>query len=502
MKQLTIEKISKSFGTTPVLKNVSLTIHAGEVHALLGTNGAGKSTLMKIVCGDYERDSGSISLNGQPLSIRTPSDAKKAGIGVVVQEVDTALFPALSVSENIWADSLNQSPFRLYFSNKERKKTKQLLATLGIPLDPDKLASECTLSEKQLILIARAMAHDVHFLILDEPTAPLSIEETKLLFHLIQKLKKKGVGIIYISHRMPEIEEISDRFTILRDGTVHLTAKTKAVPTDQIIANMVGSAIGKKKNRNRKVTNQALFRAEDVYVPETRKTINLLLNQGEIIGVAGLVGAGKSETALALFGASKPHKGKIHLHNRTYRFRSPGDAIKAGVCLIPEERRQTGILLDFSLTENLTLPSLRRHAKNGLLNRKKEESYASTQIKQLGIKAASAHEPIQYLSGGNQQKASIGKWLYEDQNVFLFDEPTKGIDVKAKAEVLELIKLLADEGKGILYFSSEIDELLEISDKILVLYDGEITATLTGEDMNHASIMQAATGGKAIEINS
>ncbi|MYL65641.1 ATP-binding cassette domain-containing protein [Bacillus hwajinpoensis] len=502
MNQLTIHNISKSFGSTTVLKNVSLTIHAGEVHALLGTNGAGKSTLMKIVCGDYERDSGSISYNGQPLSIRTPSDAKKAGIGIVVQEVDTALFPALSVAENIWADSLNQSPFKLYSSKKERKKTKQLLATLGIPLNPDKLASDCTLSEKQLILIARAMAHDVQYLILDEPTAPLSIEETQLLFHLINKLKKKGVGIIYISHRMPEIEEISDRFTILRDGKVHLTTETKAVSADEIITNMLGSAIGNKKERKRQVSNHTLFRAENVHVPETGKNINLELNHGEIIGVAGLVGAGKSETALALFGASKPQKGKIHLHNRTYRFRSPSDAIDAGVCLIPEERRKTGILLDFSLSDNLTLPSLRRHSKNGLLNRKKEENYASNQINQLGIKASSTRQPIHHLSGGNQQKAAIGKWLDADRNVFLFDEPTKGIDIKAKTEVLSLIKHLADEGKGILYFSSEIDELLEISDKILVMYDGEITATLTGDNMNQSAIMQAATGGTTIEISS
>lgn len=502
MNKLTIQNISKSFGNIPVLKNVSLTIRSGEVHALLGTNGAGKSTLMKIVCGDYERDSGSILLNGEPLAIHTPSDAKKAGIGMVVQEVDTALFPTLSVSENIWADSMNKSPFKRYSSKKERQRTRDLLNSLGMTLSPDKLACECSLSEKQMILIARAMAQETQYLILDEPTAPLSVDETKLLFHLINKLKKKGVGIIYISHRMPEIEEISDRFTILRDGKVHLSAETKTVPADEIITNMVGSTLRKKEPRQSKSTNHTLMRAENLFVSETGKTVNFLLNHGEIIGVAGLVGAGKSETALTLFGAIKHTRGCVHINNQTYRFRSPADAIKAGICLVPEERRKSGILLDFSLSENLTLPSLRRHSLRGFLNRKKEEDYSSRQITQLGIKAASPKEPIHHLSGGNQQKAAIGKWLYDDQKVFLFDEPTKGIDVKAKAEVLALIKGLADQGKGVLYFSSEIEELLDLSDRILVMYDGEITATLTGEEMTEEAIMQAATGGRKIEISS
>ncbi|WP_347552047.1 sugar ABC transporter ATP-binding protein [Pseudalkalibacillus hwajinpoensis] len=501
MSKLAIQNVSKSFGNIPVLTDVSLTIQSGEVHALLGTNGAGKSTLMKIVCGDYTKDSGTISLNDKPLTIHAPADAKKAGIGMVVQEVDTALFPALTVAENIWADTVNQSPFAIHSSRKQNKKTISLLQSLGINLNPNQIVSDCSLSEKQLILIARAMAQKVHYLILDEPTAPLSSEETALLFTLIHKLKENGVGIIYISHRMPEIQEISDRFTILRDGKVHLTSNTTSISSDEIITHMIGSSLTKKEDRKWSATTRALFRAEQIQVPQTGRTIDLLLNEGEIIGIAGLVGAGKSETALSLFGAVPGTKGKWHINNKSYAFRSPVDAIKAGLCLVPEERRKEGILLDFSVSDNLTLPSLKRHS-TWFLNRKKEQDFSLKQIEQLSIKTPSPEEPLHHLSGGNQQKAAIGKWLFDDRKVFLFDEPTKGIDVKAKSEVLGLIRHLADEGKGILYFSSEIDELLDISDKILVMYDGEITATLTDKDMNHEAIMQAATGGQKYEINS
>lgn len=499
MNRLSLTNISKSFGQVHVLKDISLTINAGEVHALLGTNGAGKSTLMKIVSGDYPKDSGSLFINNEELSIHSPADAKKAGIGMVVQEVDTALFPALTVAENLFAEATT-SPFRLHSAKKAKQKAIALLTELGISLNPDALVSECSLSEKQLLLIAKAIAKDASFIILDEPTAPLSTEETALLFRLIRNLTEKGVGIIYISHRMPEIREISDRFTILRDGRVHFSSRTNDATEDEIISHMIGQKFSQTADRKKAVSTTVLFEAEDIFVPRTKKKVSLTLHEGEIIGIAGLVGAGKSETALSLFGAEKGTKGAWHLRDNTYNFRSPHDAIRAGFCLVPEERRKEGILLDYSVTENLTLPSIKDYSKGGIVNRKKERTFSTDRIDQLGIVTPSYNSSTRYLSGGNQQKVAIGKWLSEDRDVYLFDEPTKGIDVKAKADVLNVIRGLADKGKGVLYFSSEFDELLEIADRILVMYDGIFTAELTGEEKTYEAIMTAATGGGKHEI--
>ncbi|TLS38298.1 sugar ABC transporter ATP-binding protein [Pseudalkalibacillus caeni] len=495
MSKLEMKDICKSFDKTEVLKKVSLSVNSGEVHALLGVNGAGKSTLVKILAGDYEKNNGKILLSGKEISISSPADAKKHGIGIVVQEVDTALFPTLTVAENLAIDSYTNGFKLSRLSWKPiKKRAKALLQEMNISIDVNKPVSECSLSEKQMILIARAVAGNVRYLILDEPTAPLSKKETQTLFTLIQDLKDKGVGIIYISHRMPEIKSISDRFTVMRDGNVIVTEETQKASTDQIIQHMLGRSLKNSERKTKDVSSKPVMKVSDLAVSETGKTIDLTVHEGEIVGIAGLVGAGKSETARALFGADEA-KGKWFINGKEQKIRSPLHAIQSGICLVPEERRKEGVLVDRNVRENLSLPAIRSFTRLGWLLAKKEEQSARKGIQQLGVVTSSPNALVKHLSGGNQQKVAIGKWISPDRHVYMFDEPTKGIDVNAKKEVFQLIHSLAEQGKGVLYFTSEIDELLEIADRILVMYDGEIIATYSAREATQENIMQAATGG-------
>ncbi len=502
MCQLFMKNISKSFDDVSVLKSVSFSVKAGEVHALLGVNGAGKSTLMKILAGDYQKDDGTIEISGKEVSLESPLDAKRHGIGVVVQEVDTALFPTLTVAENLAIDTYTSTGFKMSRVSWQsiKKQAKEILNDMNIELEVNKPVAQCSLSEKQMILIARAVAGNVRYLILDEPTAPLSEKETNTLFEIIKKLRDKGVGIIYISHRMPEIKKISDRFTVMRDGKLIITEKTETASTEQIIQQMLGKSL-QQTERKRKVTStNTLFEVKDITIPDTGKSISLTVQEGEIVGVAGLVGAGKSETARALFGAGEA-KGSWFINGKRKKITSPYHALKQGLCLVPEERRKEGILTEHSVAHNLSLPSLQSFTRFGWLQLKKEAEYANRKIDELGVVTSSSTRLLKYLSGGNQQKVSIGKWISPDRNVYLFDEPTKGIDVKAKKEIFQLIQSLAEQGKGILYFTSELEELLHIADRILVMYDGEFTASFTGAEATHEKIMQVATGGMLSETN-
>ncbi|RBW69503.1 sugar ABC transporter ATP-binding protein [Bacillus taeanensis] len=491
MNRLEMVDIEKSFSSVSVLKRVSFSVTPGEVHALLGVNGAGKSTLMKILAGDYEKDAGKILLSGVEININSPDDALKHGIGIVVQEVDTALIPSLSVAENVTLHLLKDGP--AFISWKKRKqKARELLAQVHCDVDVNQLVSQCSLQEKQLILIARAVAQNVKYLILDEPTAPLSNKETKVLFEVIKKLKAADVGIIYISHRMPEIKEITDRLTIMRDGQVVEVAETKELTIEDIIQTMLGKTLTKTSDHRSYKTSEELLRIENLRVFKTKQQINLTVHKGEIIGIAGLVGAGKTETARALFGAD-PAVGTRILHNKAVNVSSPQQAVVAGISLVPEERRKEGVLVDFSVIENLALPSLANFSKWFVnINKQKEEVKI---IEKLSVKTASPFTKVRHLSGGNQQKVAIGKWLNINSDLFIFDEPTKGIDIGAKEEVFALIRGLAEEKKGILYFSGEFDEILNIADRILVMYDGEIVKEFTRDEATYEKMMHAATGG-------
>ncbi|OEH92393.1 hypothetical protein BFG57_16150 [Bacillus solimangrovi] len=497
MHMLEMRHISKSFAGNTVLNDISFSVQSGEVHALLGVNGAGKSTLMKILSGDYVKDRGDISINGELVDIHDPHSAKKAGIGIVVQEVDTALIPTLSVTENLILDDyVNQRRFTFNSWSARKKRAREMLAAINVEIDVTKEISECTLSEKQMILIARAVAQQAHYLILDEPTAPLSEQERQKLFHVINQLKETGVSIIYISHHLSEIKQITDRLTILRDGNVIVTEQTDNIELGDIIHHMLGNQITQLiKPIRRETSSTPLFEVNDLFIPQTGTTINLTVNEGEIVGIAGLLGAGKTEIARTLFGSTPTSSPSCTVRGKKVSISSSYEAIKAGLCLIPEERRKEGILVDSSVRENLTLPSLQTFTSQFIVNRTKEEQFSEKQINRLKIKTPNSTTQLRYLSGGNQQKVSIGKWLNETSEVYLFDEPTKGIDIGAKKDVFKLVHELANEGKGILYFTSEFEELLEIADRILVLHHGELITSFARGEATHTSLMQAASGG-------
>jgi simple sugar transport system ATP-binding protein len=495
MNELSVKNIHKSFGEQKVLKGIDFTVRSGEVHALLGANGAGKSTLMKILSGDYKRDSGAVFLNGKEQNYLSPADAKQAGIEMVVQEVDTALIPSLSIGENVTMNSFLNGP--AFFSWKKRnKQAEDLLRRVGLNLDPSMPLSKCTLAQKQLVLIAKALARKLSFIILDEPTAPLSIKEAEHLFRVLRYLQKEGVGIVYISHRLPEVLELSTRITVLKDGYTALIKETAACSVDEIVNAMLGDVLEViSDEREKRMLGPTLLKVENFRVPATNKTISLSVRQGEIVGIAGLVGAGKTETAKALFGA-EPSPDPAEIKNKRVRISSPAKAISEGICFVPEERRKEGILVDFNVIENISLPVLKNFARFGIIQKKKERKETEFWIKRLGIKNRSSFQRLDHLSGGNQQKAAIGKWLLKDGDVFIFDEPTKGIDIGAKEDVFQVIKELASRGKGILYFTSEIQELLAICDRILVMYNGSIEGELSREDATSEKIMHIAAGGR------
>jgi simple sugar transport system ATP-binding protein len=494
MTQLSLSNITKSFGEQKVLKGVDFTVNSGEVHALLGANGAGKSTLMKILSGDYERDSGKITMDGKEQIFKTPADAKDAGIEMVVQEVDTALVSSLSIAENVTMNSFINGP--AFFSwNKRNKRAAELLKRVGLNLNPSLPLSHCSLAQKQLVLIAKALSREISFMILDEPTAALSTKEADHLFSVLRELQKDGVGIIYISHRLPEVMNLSTKITVLKDGYITLQEDIEHSSTEKIVQAMLGNELVELFNDDEeRVLGGTLFEVTDFRVPSTNEKISLSVKQGEIVGIAGLVGAGKTETARAFFGAD-PSLDPVFINSKKVRITSPLKAISSGIGFVPEERRKEGILVDYNVIENLTLPVLKQFTKFGLIQKKKEKAEAERWIEQLGIKTQKSTQQLNHLSGGNQQKAAIGKWLLNDGEVFIFDEPTKGIDVGAKQDVFQCIKDLAHKKKGILYFTSEIQELLAFCDRILVMYDGKIAGELKKEEATTEKIMHFATGG-------
>ncbi|KIL43484.1 monosaccharide-transporting ATPase [Jeotgalibacillus alimentarius] len=499
MSLLQVQQLTKSFGPVDVLKQVDFSVEPGEVHALLGVNGAGKSTLVKILSGDYEKDDGSIQINGEEVHFTSPSEAQAKGIAIVVQEVDTGLIPNLPVVENLTLDlTVGGKNSRPISWKKRRHIARERLAKVNTHIPLNQLIEDCTLSQKQMILLARAVASEAKIIIFDEPTAPLSDHETKQLFQVIEELKTQGIGMIYISHRMQEISQIAERMTVMRDGKAVAVYETGKVSSEEVIQTMLGKQLHKADYHHRKISGETMFEIEHLSVPETGKQVSLTVGAGEIVGVAGLVGAGKSETANAIFGVTNA-KGKWFVNGHSVSIKSPRHAVNAGLSFIPEERRKSGVLIDSSVQENLSLPALKSFSPAGWINRKKEHQSALEQIEELGIVTSSPKALLKHLSGGNQQKVSIGKWLNHDSNVFIFDEPTKGIDIGAKNDVFRLITHLADQGKGILYFTSEFDELLQIADRILVMADGEITDEMQNQEATEARLMTAAAGGNAVE---
>ena len=494
---LSMKAIDKSFGKVRALEKAEFHLKKGEVHALLGVNGAGKSTLMKILSGVYEQDTGEVLLEGEKIRIRTPRAAKELGIFCVYQEVDTAIVSELSVAENILLDSIatgtNVFISKQKLHNQARNALLQLQAD-DIPIE--KPAFMLSLAEKQLVLIARALVSSAKVIIFDEPTAPLSLHESTKLFSVINKLKAKGVGCIFISHRLPEVFEICDRITVMREGSLVGTYNTSDTNQEKIIESMLGVSYSLDVSTRTQTLGETLLRVKELSDGKKVKNISFHVSQGEIVGVVGLVGAGKTELAKTLFGFSPHTAGSIEISGEIVKVKHPRDAINAGMALIPEERRKEGLFVHESLQTNASFPNLQKFSRLLFMNKTKEKSFAKEIIDKLRIKTSSTDTPLVFLSGGNQQKVAIGKWMSLDSALYLFDEPTKGVDIGAKTDIFRMVREFAERGKGCLYFSSEIHEVVGISDRILVMYDGQIVKELSRKDATQERILLYASGGK------
>ncbi|MEH7083974.1 sugar ABC transporter ATP-binding protein [Neobacillus drentensis] len=496
---LEMKNISIEFPGVKALNQVDFSMKTGEIQALIGANGAGKSTLMKVLSGAYDHYTGEIWIDGQNQKIRSPKNAQDAGIQIVYQEVDTALIPYLTVAENILLlDTVHNMGRKQWMKWKNlHQKAAEILANMNISLSTKKLVSELTLAEKQMILIARAVSNQCKFLILDEPTAPLSHTETTELFRIVRDLKEKNVGVIFISHRLPEIFEICDEVTVMRNG--EFVAKKKIVDTtsDKVVEYMLGQKLEEQFPVKNNHIGNTVLEVNGLSDQGKIKDLHIHVKAGEIIGIAGLVGAGKTELCKALFGSEKLAAGEVILNGHTLKLKSPYDAVKKGIALVPEERRKEGILVLESVETNLTAANLGDFTKVfSFLNRKKEKETAKQLIRRLGIKTPSEETKVQNLSGGNQQKVAIGKWLVAEADVYIFDEPTKGVDVGAKKDIFELINELANRGKAIIYASSELSEIIGITDRVYVLYDGKSVKEVETNLTNEEELLFYSTGGR------
>lgn len=493
--RLEMRDISISFAGFPALKQVQFALEGGSIHALTGANGAGKSTLMAILSGSHDRYTGNILLDGAPLSIHSPRDAKRYGIHLVQQEVDAALVPTLSVAENIMLDTLAQNGHGLNWPHL-RRQAAALLAQLGINLNVRRRMEHCSLAEKQQVLLARALSHDCRFLILDEPTAPLDQEESERLFAVVRRLQAEGMGIVFISHRIHELKAICDTLTVLRDGEFVSRTPMQGLSSEQIVENMLGHQLTDIFPPRSSVTHdKTLLRVDGLHDDTLLRDISLTLREGEILGIAGLAGAGKTELCKALFGASRSRLHAGEYRGRKWKPRSPAESVAVGIALVPEERRKEGIFIDETVSMNLSIAASDSFSRWGIFSGRQAAAWAKTLISRLDIRTRGPRQTIRRLSGGNQQKVAIGKWMRSDMQVLIFDEPTKGVDIKAKQDLFGLMGELSRQGKGIIYASGEFSELVGLCDRICVLWDGRIVAELDAATTDEETLLLYSTGG-------
>lgn len=498
---LEMKEISIEFPGVKALSNVDFFVESGSIHALIGANGAGKSTLMKVLSGAYNHYTGKIFIDGKEVTIRSPRDAKQLGIEIVYQEVDTALIPYLSVAENIMLDVLANKMEKKQFVNwKEIHATaRQALERVGVSIDTKLKVEELTLAQKQMVLIARATVEECKFLILDEPTAPLSNTETKELFRVVKDLAKNhNVGVIFISHRLPELFEICEEITIMKDGQLVTRQKVNDLTPKQVVELMLGRKFDENFPKINTKIGDVLFQVKGLNEKSgSVNNVNLFVRSGEIVGIAGLVGAGKTELCKTIFGAMNSQSGEMILKGKKLNIKSPYSAVKQGIALVPEERRKEGVLVEEPVYSNLSAANLKNFCGPlSFIKKGAERAAAKKMISELGIKTPHDSQKVAYLSGGNQQKVAVGKWLMANADIYIFDEPTKGVDVGAKRDIFTLINKLADMGKGIIYASCELSEILGITDRIYVMYDGTIVKELATSETNEEEILYYSTGGK------
>lgn len=486
-----MKNIAKSFSGTKVLKGVNLELGHGEILALLGENGAGKSTLMKILSGIYSKDSGEIYLDGELCHFQNPKEAQNKGVAIIHQEMN--LCNDLSVSENIFLGREVMDGLRLNHKKMDEEAQK-ILDDLGISMKSTELAGDLKVSEQQMVEIAKALSQDAKVLIMDEPTSALSRKEIEDLFRVIRKLRDEGRGIIYISHRLDELRAIADKVSILRDGENVISGDLKDFSINDIIRHMVGREIQDKFPRILCEKGKEILRVENLNAGPKVRDISFSLYEGEILGIAGLMGAGRTEMTRALFGVDEKTSGKIYLFGEEVKTNTPKDSIELGMALIPEDRRKDGLCTDLSIRENISLPNLDSMKNSlGVLSKELELKISEDTIKSLNVKAKDREMISKNLSGGNQQKVVLGKWLVRNPKVILFDEPTRGIDIGAKVEIYQIMNELKKKGVGVLFISSEMEEVLGMSDRILIFCDGRITGELSREEANQENILKLAT---------
>ncbi len=486
--------ISKSFPGVRALDNVHLEVHRGEVHALLGENGAGKSTLMKILSGAYFKDKGEIYWEGKKVEIRQPKDAEELGIGIIYQEFN--LVPQLSISENVWLG-------REHFSNKAlhlidwkemHRRTAELLKEVHLDIDPARPVLGLGVAHQQMVEIAKALSLNAQLLIMDEPTSALTGTEIDQLYAVIRKLKEKGKSVIFISHHLDEVFEICDRGTVLRDGEYISTVDLHNTTNDQLINLMVGRSLDQQYPKVISKRGKEAIRVEGICREGVLKDISFSAYNGEILGIAGLVGAGRTELVRAIFGADKIDSGNVYIDEKLVKLDSPQAAILAGLGLLPEDRKYQGLVLKLSVLQNVSMASLNKIKKNGFLQLKMEKLRVDDFIKKLRIMTPSSLQEVQNLSGGNQQKVVLAKWLASESKVLIFDEPTRGIDVGAKVEVYNLMNTLVENGACVIMVTSEMPELLGMSDRILVIHQGRVAGEFNREEATQEKILAAAMG--------
>ena len=488
--------ITKQFPGVLALDNVNLTVRKGEVHALLGENGAGKSTLVKILAGAYVKDAGEIEVFSQKVELGTPRRAEELGISIIYQELD--LVEALSAAENIFMGRLKTSGIHVKWPEIYRE-AERFLRELEIDIDVRRPVRDLGIAQQQMVEVAKALSKEARIIIMDEPTAPLTNRETENLFNVIRKLKKNEVSVIYISHRLEEVKQICDYATILRDGKTVAEADVDDFTLDDIIHHMVGREIKEKYPRIEKTIGEEIIRVENLYSGDKAKNINFSIRAGEILGIGGLVGAGRTEMARSLFKLDKNTGGKVYIRGKLCHIKKPGDAIAAGIGFLTEDRKNEGLILKMNVGENITLATLKEFAGFLHLSLKKEQKTVGEYIDKLAIKTPSSKQLVNNISGGNQQKIVLAKWMLSHCDVLIFDEPTRGIDVGAKIEVYNIINNLSKEGKAVLIISSEIPELLGISDRILVMARGRISGELKREEATQEAVMTLATAAAVTE---
>jgi ABC-type sugar transport system ATPase subunit len=489
---LVLKNISKEFPGVKALSNVDFSLRKGEVHALIGENGAGKSTLMKIISGAYTKDSGIIEFNGEEVEITSPKASEKLGISIIYQELN--LINRISVAENIF---LGRAPEKngVIQWKKIYKDAKELFDTFDIDIDVSKFARDYSIAQQQLVEIIKAVSINAKVVIMDEPTSSLTQNETDILFRIINSLKDKGISIIFITHRLDEVFQIADRLTVLRDGCCIGTRNVKDITKSELIKMMIGRELKQQFPKRIPKIGEECFRVENLTDGNKIQNVSFCVYKGEILGFAGLIGAGRTETMRLIFGADKKAKGKIFINQKEVTINNPRQSVEKKIGFVTENRKEEGLFLRLPVRSNIVAVAIDKIKSMKILNFKKEKEISEKLIKDLRINTPSIDQSVVFLSGGNQQKVVLAKWLLSDSEVMILDEPTRGIDVGAKREIFEIINKLADQGKAIIFISSEMEEILGISDRIIVMHEGKVSGCVTKENFSSQKIAEYAFGG-------